>query len=62
MTSRINAAWHRANRMPPRATLDARVAWHLAHRKACGCRTDLPATIAAELARRGVKPPPPKRV
>jgi hypothetical protein len=57
MTSRINAAWHKANRMPARATLDQRVAWHLAHLKACACRTDLPATIAAELGRRGVKRP-----
>jgi hypothetical protein len=62
MTSRINAAWHKANRMPARATLDQRVEWHLAHRKACACRTDLPATILAELKRRGVKPPPPKQL
>ncbi len=57
--SKINAAWHRANRMPPRATLDQRVAWHLAHRAACSCRTDLPATILAELKRRGIVPPKP---
>ena len=57
MTTHINAAWHKANRMPPRATLDQRVAWHLAHRKACQCRTDLPATIVAELKRRGAKVP-----
>ncbi len=56
---KINADWHRANRMPPRATLDQRVAWHLAHRAACGCRTELPATILAELKRRGVVPPKP---
>ncbi len=62
MTSRINAAWHKANRMPARASLDQRVEWHLAHRKACACRTDLPATILAELKRRGVKPPPPKQL
>jgi hypothetical protein len=49
----INADWHRANRMPTRATLDQRVDWHLAHAKACGCRTTLPATIVAELKRRG---------
>ena len=53
----INAEWHQANRMPPRATLDERVTWHLAHLKACACRTDLPATVAAELKRRGVKLP-----
>lgn len=53
----INAAWHRSHRMPARATLEQRVAWHLAHLKACGCRTDLPATIVAELKRRGIEPP-----
>jgi hypothetical protein len=57
MASKINAAWHKAHRMPAGATLDQRVAWHLAHRKACACRTDLPAAIVAELKRRGVKPP-----
>ncbi len=57
----INAAWHEANRMPPRATLDERVAWHLAHLKACACRTDLPGTVLAELKRRGIKPPAPKK-
>jgi hypothetical protein len=54
MTSRINATWHKANRMPAHATLDQRVAWHLAHLKACGCRSDVPPSIVAELKRRGV--------
>jgi len=57
MTSKINRVWHKANRMPQRATLDQRVRWHLAHREACQCRTDLPAGILAELKRRGVKVP-----
>jgi len=55
MTRTINAAWHKSNRMPPRATLDQRVTWHLAHLRACPCRPDLPATIIAELKRRGAK-------
>jgi len=58
--SKINGAWHKANRMRERATLEERVAWHLAHLKACACRSDLPATIRAELQRRGIKPPQPK--
>jgi hypothetical protein len=58
MTSKINATWHKANRMPARATLDQRVAWHLAHLRACGCRSDVPASIIAELERRGVSLPP----
>jgi hypothetical protein len=48
----LNAAWHDAHRMPPRATLDQRVTWHVAHAKACGCRP-MPATVVAELKRRG---------
>lgn len=53
---KINAGWHKSNRMPSRATLDQRVEWHLAHLRACGCRTDLPASIQAELKRRGLIP------
>lgn len=60
MTSRLNAAWHRAHRMPAQASLDQRVAWHLAHWKACGCRAVLPATIVVELKRRGITPPAKK--
>jgi hypothetical protein len=59
--SKINAAWHRTHRMPARATLDQRVAWHLAHLEACGCRTELPAGIAAALERRGITPPARRR-
>jgi len=48
---RLNAEWHRAHRMPPRATLDERVAWHAEHVRACGCR-EMPPAIAREIARR----------
>jgi hypothetical protein len=40
--------------MPKNATLAQRVAWHVAHQKACACRP-LPASVAAALASR-----PPK--
>jgi hypothetical protein len=53
MTSKLNAAWHRAHRMPTRATLAQRVRWHAGHARACGCR-EMPASIAAELRRRGI--------
>lgn len=36
--SRMNREWHMANRMPPNATEDQRIAWHTAHAHACGCR------------------------
>jgi hypothetical protein len=56
MAGKLNATWHQANRMPPRASLDQRLAWHLAHAKACRCR-GLPAGILAELKRRGLRVP-----
>jgi hypothetical protein len=49
----MNARWHAVHPMPPRATLDQRVTWHVAHAKACGCRP-MPASVIAELTRRGV--------
>lgn len=55
---KINAAWHEAHPMPKNPSLDERVDWHLAHAAACGCR-GLPASILAELARRGIAPPSP---
>jgi hypothetical protein len=48
----LSADWHDAHPMPSRATLDQRVAWHVAHVKACECRP-MPASIVAELKRRG---------
>lgn len=47
----LNAAWHQAHPMPKNATLDQRVAWHLAHSAACGCRP-MPHPIVVELERR----------
>jgi hypothetical protein len=45
----INRAWHDAHRLPQRATLAQRVAWHREHAQACACRP-MPASIAAEIA------------
>jgi hypothetical protein len=55
VSSKINAEWHRAHPMPPRATMDQRVDWHLAHLKACRCRR-VPEGIVKELERRGISP------
>jgi len=52
----MNRAWHEANPMPPKASLDERIAWHLGHARACGCR-EIPASILTELERRGITPP-----
>lgn len=43
----MNARWHQQHRMPQNAGLSARVAWHVAHRKACGCRPVPPSILAA---------------
>jgi adenine deaminase len=34
----INKQWHEAHRMPANATTEQRIAWHVEHAKACGCR------------------------
>jgi hypothetical protein len=47
----MNAAWHRAHRMPTRATADQRLDWHLAHAHHCACRP-MPAPLEARDAER----------
>jgi hypothetical protein len=51
----INATWHKQHPMPPRATPEQRLRWHLAHEKACGCRK-LTAAMLRELRRRVREP------
>ena len=34
----LNREWHRLNCMPPAATRQQRIKWHVAHASACGCR------------------------
>jgi hypothetical protein len=46
---KANAAWHQKHRMPPRATMEQRVAWHREHAKHCACRP-IPASVQAYLA------------
>jgi len=53
---KLNAEWHRANRMPKNPTMDQRIAWHLAHAKACGCR-EISGKLREEMERRGVEIP-----
>ncbi|HLP03584.1 MAG TPA: hypothetical protein VK163_16270 [Opitutaceae bacterium] len=45
---RLNADWHRRNKMPKNPSLAQRIAWHEAHAKVCGCRP-MPDSIAAAL-------------
>jgi len=35
---RLNAEWHKANRMPKNPTVQQRIRWHKAHEKHCACR------------------------
>jgi hypothetical protein len=54
----MDAAWHEAHPMPRRPTLDQRIAWHLAHAVACGCRP-IPDKLADEMKARGITVPKP---
>ena len=47
----MNAAWHAKHPMPPRVTLEQRIAWHLAHAQHCACRP-IPATLRAQMRAR----------
>ena len=49
---KINAEWHQQHTMPPKPSLDQRVAWHLEHQEHCGCHPELPKSIEQELERR----------
>ncbi len=51
----LNREWHAANRMPANATLEQRLVWHASHAANCACR-EMPASIRAELERRGMMP------
>lgn len=42
---KTNKSWHEQNRMPKNAKLQQRIAWHLAHAKACGCRPVPPSIL-----------------
>ena len=44
----MNAAWHAKHRMPPKATLEQRLAWHAAHAEHCACRS-MPPELAAQV-------------
>ena len=49
----MHADWHRVHPMPTKATLDQRIAWHIAHAKACGCR-QIAGKLAADMIERGI--------
>jgi hypothetical protein len=51
----INATWHQAHPMPPRATFEERARWHLEHVQVCGCRK-IPRVLGAQMRERGMLP------
>jgi hypothetical protein len=53
---KINKEWHLAHRMPPNASLDQRIEWHMEHAKHCQCR-EMPLKLKEELKKRGMKVP-----
>jgi len=53
---KINASWHKANRMPKNPTIEQRIQWHIEHAKHCVCRA-IPEKLLAEIQKRGIKPP-----
>ncbi|KKQ74344.1 MAG: hypothetical protein US96_C0034G0005 [Candidatus Woesebacteria bacterium GW2011_GWB1_38_5b] len=34
---KINAEWHKKNKMPKNPTEEQRIKWHIAHAKNCAC-------------------------
>jgi len=46
MPAKLNAEWHRAHKMPKNPTPAQRLDWHVAHAKACACRSLSPAMLA----------------
>ena len=50
----INKTWHLKNKMPPKATLEQRIEWHLEHHKNCMCR-GIPPKILAEIKKRNIQ-------
>lgn len=53
----INKEWHLAHPMPPHATIEQRIQWHIEHLKNCGCRKDIPEKLKEEMKKRKIKFP-----
>jgi hypothetical protein len=52
---KINAEWHRKNRMPKNPTIEQRIEWHLEHQKHCNCRSNIPEKLLEEMRKRNIK-------
>ena len=47
----MNKEWHKANKLPQKASVEDRIRWHLAHAGKCGCRP-VPKSLVAEIKKR----------
>lgn len=47
--SGINASWHKQHPRPENPSVQQRMEWHPEHLKNCGCRTDIPEKLKAEM-------------
>jgi hypothetical protein len=57
---KFNESWHRNNPMPPDASIEESIEWHLKHFRFCGCR-DIPFKLKKEMQKRNIKIPKPDR-
>ncbi len=48
---KINAVWHKANKMPKNPTIEQRITWHQEHAKYCACRP-IPKKLLEEIEKR----------
>jgi hypothetical protein len=51
---KFNKKRHLSHRMPVKATLEQRIAWHIEHKQHCSCR-DIPEKLKAEMKKREIK-------
>jgi hypothetical protein len=56
MPPKLNKTWHLQHPMPPKATFEQRVQWHLAHVKHCACRP-ITGKLLQEMKARGIVVP-----
>jgi hypothetical protein len=57
---RLNKNWHLQHPMPPKATFEQRVQWHLAHVKHCACRP-ITGKLLQQMKALGIQVPRPTR-
>ena len=50
---KLNKEWHTQHKMPPKATLEQRMQWHLEHSQNCECRP-IPEKLKQEMKKTGL--------